>query len=240
VDVIVSEWMGYALLFETMLDTVLAARDRWLAPGGAVLPDTATIHLAAAGERATGLDFWADVYGFSMAPLGAQAREAARGRALVREVAAADLLSAPFTAKALDMCAMAPEEQDFSVEFELPALPGAAPAACHALVLWFDTAFSGRHCAAHPVVLSTSPAAPPTHWAQTVLVLPAPVLLAAGDGGGGGDAPLGSAPALTGRLSMSRSRGTHRALDISVEVAARLRSGEAVRQVQSYVMQVDS
>ena len=28
VDVIVSEWMGYALLFETMLDTVLHARDR--------------------------------------------------------------------------------------------------------------------------------------------------------------------------------------------------------------------
>ena len=28
VDVIVSEWMGYALLFEAMLDTVLYARDR--------------------------------------------------------------------------------------------------------------------------------------------------------------------------------------------------------------------
>jgi type I protein arginine methyltransferase len=32
VDVIVSEWMGYALLFESMLDTVLHARDRW-SPG---------------------------------------------------------------------------------------------------------------------------------------------------------------------------------------------------------------
>ena len=28
VDVIVSEWMGYALLFESMLDSVLVARDR--------------------------------------------------------------------------------------------------------------------------------------------------------------------------------------------------------------------
>lgn len=27
-DVLVSEWMGYALLFECMLDSVLAARDR--------------------------------------------------------------------------------------------------------------------------------------------------------------------------------------------------------------------
>ena len=34
VDVIISEWMGYALLYESMLDTVIYARDRWLAPGG--------------------------------------------------------------------------------------------------------------------------------------------------------------------------------------------------------------
>lgn len=30
VDVIVSEWMGYFLLFENMLNTVLYARDQWL------------------------------------------------------------------------------------------------------------------------------------------------------------------------------------------------------------------
>lgn len=58
VDVIVSEWMGYALLFETMLDSVLSARDRWLAPGGVVLPDLATIHVAGGGYGALGLDFW--------------------------------------------------------------------------------------------------------------------------------------------------------------------------------------
>ena len=30
VDIIVSEWMGYCLLYESMLDTVLFARDKWL------------------------------------------------------------------------------------------------------------------------------------------------------------------------------------------------------------------
>jgi len=34
VDIIVSEWMGYFLVFEAMLDSVLAARDKWLAPDG--------------------------------------------------------------------------------------------------------------------------------------------------------------------------------------------------------------
>lgn len=43
IDVLLSEWMGYCLLYETMLDSVLYARDKWLKPGGAMLPDTATI-----------------------------------------------------------------------------------------------------------------------------------------------------------------------------------------------------
>lgn len=43
IDVIVSEWMGYCLLYESMLASVLFARDKWLKPGGAILPDTATM-----------------------------------------------------------------------------------------------------------------------------------------------------------------------------------------------------
>ena len=30
VDIIISEWMGYCLFYESMLDTVLFARDKWL------------------------------------------------------------------------------------------------------------------------------------------------------------------------------------------------------------------
>jgi len=43
VDIIVSEWMGYFLLFESMLDTVLVARDRFLVPDGLMLPDQAVM-----------------------------------------------------------------------------------------------------------------------------------------------------------------------------------------------------
>ena len=45
VDIIISEWMGYNLLYESMLDTVLFARDKWLAPGGLLFPDQATMFL---------------------------------------------------------------------------------------------------------------------------------------------------------------------------------------------------
>jgi type I protein arginine methyltransferase len=47
VDIIISEWMGYFLLYESMLDTVLYARDTYLTTGGKIFPDRATIYLAA-------------------------------------------------------------------------------------------------------------------------------------------------------------------------------------------------
>lgn len=47
VDIIISEWMGYFLLYESMLDTVLYARDKYLVPGGKIFPDKATIYMAA-------------------------------------------------------------------------------------------------------------------------------------------------------------------------------------------------
>lgn len=45
VDVIVSEWMGSLLLKESMFDSVAYARDKWLKPGGLMLPSHATILL---------------------------------------------------------------------------------------------------------------------------------------------------------------------------------------------------
>ena len=46
-DIIISEWMGYFLLYESMLDTVIYARDRWLKKGGLMLPDKATLLVGA-------------------------------------------------------------------------------------------------------------------------------------------------------------------------------------------------
>ena len=46
VDIILSEWMGYFLLYESMLDTVLYARDNYLVPGGLIFPDKASIYMS--------------------------------------------------------------------------------------------------------------------------------------------------------------------------------------------------
>ncbi|XP_053128692.1 protein arginine N-methyltransferase 3 isoform X2 [Hemicordylus capensis] len=69
VDVIISEWMGYFLLFESMLDSVIYARDKYLAKGNSVYPDICTISLVAIGDlkkHAERLAFWDNVYGFNM------------------------------------------------------------------------------------------------------------------------------------------------------------------------------
>jgi protein arginine N-methyltransferase 1 len=47
VDIIISEWMGYFLLYESMLDTVLVARDKYLVEGGMIFPDKATMYIGA-------------------------------------------------------------------------------------------------------------------------------------------------------------------------------------------------
>ena len=69
VDIIISEWMGYCLFYESMLDTVLYARDKWLAADGLMFPDRATLFITAIEDRQykdDKINWWDDVYGFDM------------------------------------------------------------------------------------------------------------------------------------------------------------------------------
>lgn len=43
--------MGYFLLYESMLDSVLFARNKWLADDGIMMPDTATMYIAALDDE---------------------------------------------------------------------------------------------------------------------------------------------------------------------------------------------
>merc|ERR1712142_1050680 len=72
VDIIISEWMGYCLFYESMLDTVLYARDKWLRPGGLMFPDRATLYVCAIEDRQyeeDKINWWDDVYGFDMSAI---------------------------------------------------------------------------------------------------------------------------------------------------------------------------
>lgn len=45
-DVLVSEWMGHFLFYEAMLEPLILVRDRWLKPGGIMIPGKVTAHAA--------------------------------------------------------------------------------------------------------------------------------------------------------------------------------------------------
>jgi len=163
-DFILSEWMGYFLLFEGMLDSVIAARDKYLAPGGMVLPNRCTISLAAVSdlERYSSLvGFWDDVYGYKMTCMRAPLLEEAN----VEVVPAAALVSRPASVLDLDLNTCSVSDTEFKSEFRLELT---ADCDITAIVGYFDTYFD----LPHPVVFSTGPAATPTHWKQTVFYLP--------------------------------------------------------------------
>lgn len=174
VDVIVSEWMGCLLLYESMLESVLFARDRWLAPGGELLPRRARIFLAPYrdgdvwDER---VGFWADAeqtHGVDMACLvdsarGELSRKPAVDFAVAHQVAAREACVVDLD---LARCSIAEANAPPRADFEF------APdvrAELHGFVGWFDVELVPG------AWLSTAPADEPTHWRQTIFYLDAPL-----------------------------------------------------------------
>ena len=212
VDIIISEWMGYFLLYESMLDTVIHARDKWLAPGGILLPDTATLYVAGiedAEYRAEKLDFWDDVYGFDMRAIKALAV----GEPLVDVVEPDQVATSVATLRTFDIGTMTKEDAALTASFELTA---ARNDYVHALVAFFDVSFTACHT---PVRFSTGPASRPTHWKQTVLYLDSTVTLCEGE-------------ALAGTLACAPNPANPRDLDICLTYEAAGRRGKAAGSQQ--------
>jgi protein arginine N-methyltransferase 3 len=153
-DVIVSEWMGYALLYESMLASVLIARDRYLKPGGKLLPSSASIFLGAVSDSGLWADkvgWWKSVYGYDMTPMARHAWP----EPCVEDMDAASLTSAPphATVACLRMASMTQSDQDIlSVPFclliergpraeVLVGSSGGEKVVVHGLAIWFSVDF---------------------------------------------------------------------------------------------------
>ncbi|CAA7389010.1 unnamed protein product [Spirodela intermedia] len=232
IDVLVSEWMGYCLLYESMLSSVIYARDHWLKPGGAILPDIATIFVAGFGKGATSFPFWENVYGFDMSTIGREVVDDAAKLPIVDVVDSRDIVTETARLKSFDLATMKREEMDFTSSIELQQRadisgdsldPTSGVTWCYGIVLWFDTPFSSRFCKESPYTLSTSPYSPKTHWYQTIFTFSEPIALASSDAGDDSAAPIGTerCPALKvgARISIGRAV-VHRSIDISLEIAA--------------------
>jgi len=161
VDIIVSEWMGYCLFYESMLNTVLYARDKWLAPNGLIFPDRATLYIEAIEDRQykdEKINWWDQVYGFDMSCI----RKVAIQEPLVDVVDPKQVITNSCLLKEVDMYTVKIEDLDFSAPFHLTCNRDDY---IQALVTYFNIEFTMCH---KRTGFSTAPEARYTHWKQTV------------------------------------------------------------------------
>lgn len=192
VDIVVSEWMGYCLLYESMLDSVIYARDRYLRPNGLMVPSHATLKIAPLADselRDEHIDFWKDVYGFDMSSMLTNAYD----EVLMQTVDKKEVVGQGVVFKQLDLHTVTVQDLSFSAPFKLNwqdefnVLDG--------FVVWFDMFFGtsphqtplppgapGRkEHEEGPKSFSTGPFTERTHWYQGILLLEDPqVDMAAG------------------------------------------------------------
>lgn len=141
VDVIISEWMGYMLLYESMLDSVLYARDKYLAPGGLMAPSQTRLVISAItadGLYRDHVDFWKDVYGFDM--FGAMTSPYF-GDGLVEIVDKEEVVTSEYIVRDINSHDATPASLDFHSEFSI-ACTTTEPTTVRAFLTHFDTFFS--------------------------------------------------------------------------------------------------
>lgn len=215
VDIIISEWMGYCLFYESMLDTVLYARDKWLAEGGMLFPDRATLYVSAIEDRQykeDKINFWDNVYGFDMSCI----RNVAVNEPLVDVVEPKQVVANSCLIKEVDLYTVKKEDLPFSSPFQLQIKRADY---VHALITYFNVEFTKCH---KRTGFSTSPDSRYTHWKQTVFYLEDYITAKSGEG-------------MTGTFTMKPNERNNRDYDftISVEFEGELSS---LKESRSYKM----
>jgi len=199
VDIIISEWMGYFLLYESMLPTVLYARDKWLIQGGIIFPDKAVMYLAGiedAHYMRDRIDFWNDVYGFDMSSI----KELALKEPVVDVVDPKSILSNAVPILDIDILTCTKEQLSFTSNF---AITSQRNDYLHGLCAYFECAFTQCH---KPIGFSTSPFCKYTHWKQTIFYIKdAPLTICQGEN-------------VYGTISCVPNKKNPRDLDIDIQV----------------------
>ncbi|XP_022824286.1 protein arginine N-methyltransferase 6 [Spodoptera litura] len=171
VDAIVSEWMGFYLLHEGMLDSVLYARDRFLKDGGEIFPESATIYIAPCSVPSM-YNQWDNVHGVSMKSFSKELRVSKGSKPEILTIKPEDLLG---TEVALCWINLREDESHDLNSYSIEHVVGASKNGFYqGLCLWFECNFPElpNGTGDSRTVLDTSPQSPATHWKQTVIVLP--------------------------------------------------------------------
>lgn len=174
VDIIISEWMGYFLLYESMLNTVLYARDKWGTADVKLLPDRANMYVCGITDAQyvdEKFNIWDDVQGLDFSYF----KRLSYIEPLIDTVETSQIVTTQATLFSFHINSITVPELNFSTEFEVKAEQDDT---VHALSVHFDTPFTAGH---EHITLNTSPEVQSTHWRQTVLYLYNPLKMVKGD-----------------------------------------------------------
>lgn len=196
VDIIISEWMGYFLLFESMLDTVLFARDKWLKPGGLILPDRARMYLAAIededyinGKR----NFWRNVYDVNMSCIS----PIFFSEPFIDCFECKYVISNACKIFDIDLNTVKVEDLEFASAYKLTFN---RKDTFSGIIGWFDMDFDHLP---NKITLTTSPFAKQTHWKQTIFYSKRSI-------------DVDKDMVVNGSIAVRKAKENHRALDIKI------------------------
>lgn len=232
VDIIVSEWMGYCLLYEAMLDSVLYARDRYLAPDGlsknghllllpliltrVVVPSECKILIAAINDAEyvnDNINFWNHVYGFDMTAM----KDKIRDNVDIIHLPDIALASEPVTFCHLPLHTVKTEDLVFTKPFQLEIKRDIE--SLDGFLIYFDNFFATSRDQVIPddakaeawkdpnggVAFTTGPRWKETHWRQGLLVVDEDK-----------SAAMKSGEVVKGEVTYRKQEENSRALDIEV------------------------
>ncbi|KAA8900449.1 S-adenosyl-L-methionine-dependent methyltransferase [Sphaerosporella brunnea] len=231
VDVIISEWMGYCLLYEAMLDSVLYARDRYLKPDGLMVPSQTNILIAAVHDPEYMNDyvnFWDHVYGFSMTAM----KKGIRDDVTIMHLSGDALASEPVAFCHLPLHDVTVQDLEFTKPFELVIKEDTD--SLDAFVVYFDTFFATER---HQVLekdaraeswkdpkggnaFTTSPGHKETHWKQGLCLVEV-----------GKNAPLKKGEVIKGEITYRKRKENPR--EVEVEISWK---GEGEKMSQMWAM----
>lgn len=197
VDAIVSEWMGYLLFYESMFDSVIDARDRYLVPGGKLFPNIAKMFIAGVFD---GYDFTSgerlrDYLGVDLSYI----HKVSNVVPSVTFVDPQKIITSTAELISVDLERCSKDDLDFVQNFTLVA---DGKGFLNGFVVWFDVEFT--HGSPN-VVLSTSPYKEGTHWKQTGFFLDKRIPVFQGD-------------SIQGTFWLRRNKKNFRCIDVKIRV----------------------
>ncbi|XVF88425.1 hypothetical protein PTKIN_Ptkin19aG0050200 [Pterospermum kingtungense] len=235
VDVIISEWMGYFLLRESMFDSVICARDRWLKPTGVMYPSHARMWVAPIRSGLVDhkkkdyeetMDDWyaflentKDYYGVDMSvltrPFSEEQEKYYLETSLWNNLHPQQVIGTAAVIKEID-CLTATVDDILLVRSTFSSAISMEHTRLCGFAGWFDVHFRGRveDPAQQEIELTTAPSVNDgTHWGQQVFLLHPPVRVDEGSN-------------LNVSFSMNRSKENHRLMEVEFDVNIRQPSGK--------------